>query len=668
MQLRFQTRQLLGFALVVGLMGTLTIWSGYTFMNRIILSEAQLRVVMDLNSAWVAYREELTELRYIVSDAAHGQLLPLGTDPTAEPRRTAAVLATLQKANRLDFLTLVDRHQHIVATSYSLPTGDLYRTDRVIERALAGEPSFGTVLLSADELQQESPQLAAQAYIPLVATERAVYTDRQSEDRGLAMEAAVPLRDASGIVQAVLYGGILLNKEVELVDNIRRAVFGEVTYDNKPVGTVTIFLWDVRVATNVMQADQTRALGTRVSEDVYRRVLDEGKRYVDRAFVVNDWYLSAYDPITDPAGQVIGIVYVGLLEKKYLAYSSSWAGQFLLISLGAMLLSVIIALYLARTFRRPLQQLVGATRELAAGNLSARVHIRRASRETTELAAAFNAMAENLERRSTELSQASERLRWAYQHADEKNRAYLETLGFVTHELKSPLASIVFAIDAIRDRMFGPLTKEQEAALKSAASSADYLQTTIANYLNLSRVEEGQLKLEPQEVDIGIDIVQAVTERLTEMAADKGMLIVNKIGPGFRIACDPGLLTSVFQNLLTNAVIYGREGGKIELKCSSDTDNVNVEIWNEGIGFSPEVHAHLFERFFRAPSGGHHARAGTGVGLFVTRRIIELHGGQIWAESCEGQWARFSFMLPRRQTADRTSIPGESLRSGSAGQ
>jgi len=340
-------------------------------------------------------------------------------------------------------------------------------------------------------------------------------------------------------------------------------------------------------------------------------------------------------------------LYVGLLEKKYLAYKSSLATQFLAISFASLLLSVLVALYLSSTLRRPIQQLVTATRDLSAGNLGSRVNLKHASRETSELAAAFNSMADSLQKRNDELQNTSSELKKAYVSADEKNRAYLEMLGFVTHELKSPLASIVFAVQSVRDGILGSITKEQEAVLKSAINSADYLHATIANYLNLSRIEEGALILDLRETNFVADVITPVSERLAETASDRDMAIDCAIPPGYRGVCDVGLLTSVFQNLLSNAIKYGRDGGIIRIEAAQSPIGFTFSVYNEGRGFSPQVADKLFTKFFRWLDKEQDTRSGTGLGLFVTKRIVELHGGQILAESEYGRWARFTFTLPQ---------------------
>ncbi len=652
MRLKFRTRQMLGFALVVAVMGSVTTWAGFSFLSKTIFKEAHLRVEMDLNSAWAAYRQEVAQLESAVSLAAQRASLHQNTrKSTRTDTNTYVLVSELEVARTrygLDFLTLIGSDSIVVARSRApYRSGDTALLDPLIVAAYQGKAGSGTVVVSEAYLRREGEALAELAYIPLVATERATPRTQVVEDRGLVLKAAVPILDAKEKVIAVVYGGILLNRKLELVDRISEAVFGDMTYEEKPVGTVTIFLWDVRIATNVIQLDRTRALGTRVSEEVYHIVLEQGKRFADRAFVVNDWYLSAYDPIRDPSDKVVGIIYVGLLEKKYLAYKSSLAVQFLGISFASLLLASLVAYYTSSTLRRPIHQLVTATRGLSSGDLSTRVNMTRASQETYELGTAFNSMAESLERRSQELEKASTELKRAYHEADEKNRAYLEMLGFVTHELKSPLASIVFAIESVRDKILGPTTPQQEAVLKSAANSADYLHNTIANYLNLSRIEEGVLKLELSDATFASDIIRPVVERLSETATDQQMTIDVAVPPTLRGRCDVGLVTAVFQNLLSNAIKYGRTGGKIRITGAQTADGCVFSLFNEGRGFSPQVGDKLFAKFFRWTDKEQDTRSGTGLGLFVTRRIVELHGGRIWAESEEGQWAKFSFLLGR---------------------
>lgn len=663
MKLSFRTTQLLGYTLVVALMGTFTIYAGFSFISETVVKEAKLKVQMDLNSAWSAYHEQEMLLQMAVCGLSHYETLREVLTYRTDVDSVAAQLELLRTKHSLDFLTLIDKEGIILAGSqHSSSSGQRVRRDPIIDRALGGKANNGTVLVSHDDLLQKSKELVERAYLPLVHTERARPTDKSVEDRGMLLEAAIPMLGPGDTVLGAVYGGIMLNRKYRLVDRIRNAVFGDEVYEGKPLGTVTIFLWDVRISTNVIKADSTRAIGTRVSEEVFVKVLEQGERFGDRAFVVNDWYLSAYDPIRDPNGNIIGILYVGLLEKKYLDYKSNLATKFLGFSFLSLFLAAGVAFYLSGSLRRPISRLVEATRKLSVGELSTRVSGTTGIQEMTELANSFNSMAQSLETHSSQLHEASLALRKALAEADEKNRAYLETLGFVTHELKSPLASIVFSIGSLRERILGPLTAKQESILKAAANSADYLSFTIANYLNLSRIEEGELKLKLGIITLRPAVVDPVIQRLSEMAADNNMNISCNIPFDVEVTCDPDLLASVFQNLLSNAIKYGKSGGTITIGMEEETTTrlLRFNVFNEGPGFTKDEMDALFTKFSRFSAENYDTKAGTGLGLFVTKTIVGKHGGRIWAESEPGKWANFIFTIPAQISDQNGQSSGKS--------
>lgn len=638
----------LGFVLVMSLVGSIGIPTGVSFISRTLRDEAMRRVELDLGAAWAAFEVERGHIQTVLGLV--GQLEPIRAafHTTEGPDALREELETLRLKHELDILTVVDAAGRVLLRSRTpYRRGDALDRDPVVRQALAGRAASGTILVAAEDLRTKAGELAERAYIPLVFTERAVPTDRTAEDRGLVLEAANPILDADGNVQGALIGGILLNRKFSLVDRIRTTVFGDRTLEGKPVGTVTLFLGDVRIATNVMLDAGTRALGTRVSREVYEKVIERGERFADRAFVVNDWYLSAYDPIRDPENRVVGIIYVGLLEKTYLQYRSGLAREYLWLSLLAVFLSVGVAFLISSGMRRPVARLVEATRQVAAGNLAARVPLGRGSHELVELARSFNTMAETLEAHKREREEGAAALQQAYSEAAEKNRAYLEMLGFVTHELKSPLASIVFGIGSLREGILGPLNDSQQAALRSSAYSADYLQATIANYLNLGRLEAGDLGLELQDVALQRTVVRPLVERLSELASERGMRIHSEVEEHLLARCDKGLVASVFENLVSNAVKYGGAGGRILITAKETGDGLlTCGVWNDGPGFAPQDGERLFRRFSRLRGDRGDTRPGTGLGLYVSRQIVERHGGRIWAESDPGRWASFSFTVP----------------------
>ncbi|MBL8223424.1 MAG: cache domain-containing protein, partial [Bryobacterales bacterium] len=188
---------------------------------------------------------------------------------------------------------------------------------RVMQVALAGAPRTETDVFTPAQLDRFDTALRARALTPLVATANARPDARQSEENGLVVHAAAPVFDAKGVLLGVLAGGVLLNKNLDFIDRLNEIVYPEGALPFGSAGTATIFLGDVRVATNVRLFEGERAIGTRVSESVHRAVLDEGRTWLDRAFVVTDWYVSAYQPLLDSQGRRIGMLYVGYLEGPF---------------------------------------------------------------------------------------------------------------------------------------------------------------------------------------------------------------------------------------------------------------------------------------------------------------------------------------------------------------
>ncbi len=647
-RLGFRARLLLGFVVVLCLIASVGVPTGLSFISSTLRDEAMRRVEIDLGAAWAAFEAERERVQTALSLVSQGEPIRAALDGPNAGADLRERLEVLRLRHELDILTVVDASGRVLQRSRTpYRHDDALLGDPIVQRALAGQTASGTILVSGEELSAKGADLAERAFVPILFTERAVPTDRTAENRGLVLEAAMPMLDAAGGVRGALIGGVLLNRKFALVDRIRNTVFGERTFEGKPVGTVTLFLGDVRVATNVMLDAGTRALGTRVSREVYEQVLERGARFADRAFVVNDWYLSAYDPIRDPDGHVVGILYVGLLEKAYLQYRGGLAREYLAISFLAALISVVAAFVVSSGMRRPVARLVRATREIAAGNLGARVPAAGGGLELVELAHSFNSMAEKLETVKRELDERGAALQQAYSEAAEKNRAYLEMLGFVTHELKSPLASIVFGIGSLREGILGPLNDSQQAALRSAAHSADYLYATIANYLNLGRLEGSDLRLDLTEVPIEKAIVAPLFERLAEVAGERGVGLVSEVSTEVVVRCDQGLVATVFGNLVTNGIKYGRAGGEVRVGAQRvDLETWAFSVWNDGKGFATEAADRLFRKFSRLPGDRGDTKAGTGLGLYVSRQIVERHGGRIWAESEAGAWARFSFTLP----------------------
>ena len=164
----------------------------------------------------------------------------------------------------------------------------------------------------------------------------------------MCVKAAVPVFGYDGNLIGVLYDGNLLNRNYKIVDRVKEIVYQEVKYKGKDIGTATIFQGDLRISTNVKQEDGSRAIGTRVSEEVYEQVLEKGLPWIDRAFVVNNWYIAAYEPIKNIEGKIIGVLYVGILEEKFMDMRNRAIAMFSVITLAGMIMALVVSSFLAR--------------------------------------------------------------------------------------------------------------------------------------------------------------------------------------------------------------------------------------------------------------------------------------------------------------------------------
>lgn len=227
------------------------------------------------------------------------------------------------------------------------------------------------------------------------------------------------------------------------------------------------------------------------------------------------------------------------------------------------------------------------------------------------------------------------------------NRGYMETLGFVSHELKSPLASIETDIDVLLGGYLGQMEPKQREKLLKAKSKCGYLSSLVKDYLDLARIESGSLEASLSD---GVDLARVLDESISlfEPEIESKRMRVSKSLPqgGLPVSCDPDLMKIVFVNLIVNAVKYGVEGGSISVTLSEPDGLAKLSVRNDGPGFPESEKDALFKKFSRLRTPELLKRSGTGVGLYTCWRIVRLHGGRIWADSEEGKWAEFSFEIP----------------------
>jgi len=246
------------------------------------------------------------------------------------------------------------------------------------------------------------------------------------------------------------------------------------------------------------------------------------------------------------------------------------------------------------------------------------------------------------------LSQAVEKA-WRIEQLAAANQAYFEMLGFVSHELKSPIASLVMDVETILCGYEGEVTPGQSRKLQKVVEKSQYLLGLIGEYFTLSRIEGGQFEANIQsDVDFTGDVLGGALDIVQAQIVEKGITLHREWPDELvRVEGDPGLLRILLVNLLDNAVKYGVRDGEIRLRVERTDDKLTLSVWNKGPGFPPDQKPRLFRRFSRLQTPELLKRKGTGLGLYAVWRIVHLHGGSVWAESAPGEWAEFVVEIPQ---------------------
>ena len=292
--------------------------------------------------------------------------------------------------------------------------------------------------------------------------------------------------------------------------------------------------------------------------------------------------------------------------------------------------AIVVSIFVSRRVVTPIRQMMQASQHIADGYYHERVQVLSGD-ELGQLAQTFNQMAASLEQ-----TEAMRR----------------ELIGNVAHELRTPLTTIKGYMEGLMD---GVLPADAET-YQHVYREADRLQRLVRDLQELSRVEAGSFDLNRAQIQLG-DVIQQTSIRLSPQFEEKGVDLTVEIEPDLPVVyADEDRVSQVLLNLMGNALQYTPAGGVVSVSAQRHDGTVLVCITDTGIGITAEHLPHLFDRFYRVDKSRSRAGGGSGIGLTISRHLVEAHGGRIWvASDGPGQGSTFSFALPVTRSADRTS-------------
>ena len=541
----------------------------------------------------------------------------------------------------------------------SFPSRLPYMLDPEVQKSVKFRESGSyTVLLSNKELMDISPDLASRAVQAIIPTSNASPSPKSAEDRGLVVQVLQPVFN-NGNMLGYLEGGLLLNGNLGLVDEINNLIYSPNTLLEGSIGTTTIFLEDVRVATTVRRDGESRALGTRVSDVVRQSVLGRGEVWLERAFVVNDWYVAAYAPLLSPEGARIGMFYVGFLEAPYANIKTQLLILFLLAVGAAMVLGAMMVVRLTSGIFYPLRRMNYIMSLQERGDTEARVGDLRREDEFADLANHFDALLDQLDARRSELlglneqldervrqrtadlQAANQKLHQAVEQllASEKLAALGQLTAGIAHEFNNPLAIMMGHLDLIRITLNDP---ESLKTVRLLDEQVHRMRNIVQKLLQFCRPDEYASYTE--EINVNEIIQDSILFVRNEIDMVRAQLKL-ELKAQHTVQISKTELQQVMVNLLINAThaLEGPfdstsaaldEGPTISIKTADVRLNdgqqaVQILVQNNGEVIPPDRLQLIFKMFYTSKQAGR----GTGLGLPVSRMLVQRYGGDLWATS-----------------------------------
>ena len=634
-KLSFRTTLFFSFIIVILTTGLCSTFIGVNMVGKNIIPAATNEVRVNLNSARVLLEEARLKIEDVIRLTSKRFFLFKSLEDE-NIKEMVSVLEGIRIKEGLDILTITDREGKVILRPRNPDQkGYLFESRKLMKVILSSKNTISSVeVLSQEELENEGEDLSKRARITIRPTPYGRKITKKDETSGLCLIGGAPILNEMGEAMWILWGGKLLNHDYRIIEKIRRTVSGDQKYQGRDVCSVSLSLGDVRVSANIKNDNGESSVGTLLSEEVYDHVFLKGEKWLKRAFVVNDHYIKAYEPIQNISGTIIGVLGLGLLERKFKQMERDALTLFLGVTFGGVVLAVIICIFLTRLLMNPFFALMNAKEELAKGNLNYTVDHEKFPTEIAELGRELYRMAKAISERDAQLRRnAQEEIR-----RSERLAMIGRLAAGVAHEINNPLGSILLFSRLLLQK--APLEGLHKENLERIERETRRCQNIVSGLLDFAK------KREPKAELVNINRLVDETIKLFENhPMFHNVKIVRQYQQDLpKIFADPNQIMQVFTNLIMNAVDAMKEQGcmTVETAITEDHRYTEIRFSDTGGGMPPDVMESVFDPFFTTKGDGQ----GTGLGLSVSHGIVEGHGGTIKVQSTLGTGTTFIVYLP----------------------
>ena len=708
---------------VLPLLGLVLLSWGNAALDRLLIT----KVRSDLAVAHGYFERVLGEVAGSAAAVAdsHALYAALTAPGALDAAALRALLGRFKQREGLDFIHLRAADGRLLgadfegATEASAPPPAAW-----LALASAAQPqrvAATVAVLPPDQQGLLAPALRARVAVPLLATRNAQPSARLAEDRAMVLRAGAPVLDTDGRVIAWVELGLLLNRNLPFIDHINAIVYPEGALPFGSQGTATLFLDDVRISTNVRLFDagggegrvpagdltpvladaasgapasataeasasasasvsvsgsgsvsgEQRAIGTRVSAAVREAVLGRGETWLDRAFVVNDWFVSAYQPLRDGAGQRVGMLYVGYLERPFTLLKYNVLAGIGAVFFGVMIVAALAVARWARQIFGPIERMASTLQQVEGGASQARVGVVASGDEIGALAGHLDHLLDTIADKTAALehwnavldAKVAERS-LALEAAQtqllrtEKMAAMGQLTASIAHEVNNPVAVIQGNLDLVRE-VLGPQVGAVRTELKLVDEQIARIRLIVTQLLQFARPNEFAGYAEAVSPAQALEDCLVLTAHLL---ARTRIVVERDFSSQRAVHINRHELQQVLVNLLVNAIQTMPDGGRLSLRCRdwqapattetpAGAPGVCIEVADTGPGLHDELLGALFQPFVTRKKDG------TGLGLWISRGIVERYGGDLRAgnrPSQEGSGALMSVLL----LSEMAAIPG----------